>query len=141
MILNDSITIDAPVKKVFAVWSDIERYSDWADPVLLREKLTDGPTRIGTRFKCVDRWPGREVTFEMEITEYEDNKRLGASWSKPMKGQWTSSLTPSEGGTRLDFKMEVRLPFPMRLLAPVMKRYARKQNRLFMLELKSQLES
>ncbi|MDX1408616.1 MAG: SRPBCC family protein, partial [Saprospiraceae bacterium] len=110
MKLVESVTIQAPVERVFAIWSDIERYSEWADPVILREKRTDGPTRVGTIFKCVDRWPGREVTFEMEITEFEENKRLGARWSEPMRGQWTSELSPAGDGTQLDFTMEVHLP-------------------------------
>ena len=140
MKLYDSVTIKAPAEKVFEVWSDVERYPEWAGPVLERRKLTEGPVRIGSMFRAVDQWPGRRMEFDMEITEFEENKRFGARWSEPMAGNWTSSLTETADGTRLDFEMETRLPPVMRLFSPILKPWAEKQNAQFMAALKHRLE-
>lgn len=140
MKVKESITIKAPIEKVFDHWTDVERYSEWADPVIQREKLTKGPVRSGSRFHCIDKWPGKEVEFEMEITEYERNKRFGAQWFEPMKGSWSSRLSEVGHGTLLEFEIDMQLPLMMRLLAPVMKRYARNENRKFMKSFKEKME-
>jgi uncharacterized membrane protein len=56
MKFNDSITIFRPAGQVFACWSDVERYPEWAEPVIERRKLTDGPVGVGSRFHAVDQW-------------------------------------------------------------------------------------
>jgi len=139
--LQDTITINKPIGEVFNAWTDVEKYSEWADPVISRKKLTSGPVGVGTRFICVDKWPGRQVEFEMEITEYEKEKRFGAKWFKPMEGTWSSDLTEDEDGTTLFFEIEMHLPLLMRLLTPIMKRFAFKQNRAFMQNFKRRLEN
>lgn len=140
MKLEDSITIRRPVNRVFAMWADIEHYADWAAPVIERKKLTEGPVGVGTRFHAVDQWPGRKAEFEMEVTEFEQNKRLGARWFKPMEGSWSSQLKETPEGTQLDFQMEMNLPPIMKIFSPLLKPWAKKQNRGFMVSLKHHLE-
>ena len=97
------MVINKPIDKVFTLWTDVEKYAEWAAPVIERKKLTEGPTRIGTRFHATDQWPGRKAEFDMEITEFETNKRFGTKWYEPMEGSWTSLLIETSDGTRLDF--------------------------------------
>ena len=141
MKLKSSITLDSPAEAVFALWSDVENSPEWVTPVLERRKVTEGPIAVGTRFRARDKWPVREVEFDMEITEYEENRRLGAKWSEPVEGAWTSRLTEVEGGTRLDFEMEVKLPLLIRLFGPFTKWWADRQQAKFMQEFKTRLEN
>lgn len=141
MRVVDSISINRPIDEVFALWADVEGYPRWADPVVERRKLTDGPVSVGTKFRAIDQWPGRRVEFEMEITEFVPNERLGARWSEPMEGEWSSELTETPDGTRLHFEIEMRLPLAMRLLSPIMKWWAKRANRKFMRSFKVWLES
>lgn len=140
MKLKDAITIHKPVDIVFQAWTDVEKYPEWADPVISRQKITKGPVGLGTKFHCVDKWPGRQVEFEMEITVFKNNKRFGAKWFKPMEGQWISSFTEVDDGTQLNFEIEMRLPLMMRILTPIMRNYAVRQNRKFMQSFKLRLE-
>lgn len=141
MKFSDSIVIDRPLDAVFAQWTDVEKYPEWAGPVLQRKKLTDGPVAVGTRFRAADKWPGRRVEFDMEITEYVENEQFGARWFEPMEGSWTSRLSEVDGGTLLDFEIEMELPLVMRLLSPFMKWWAGRQNRRFMESFKRHVES
>lgn len=141
MKIKETIFIKKPVEIVFNNWADVERYPDWADPVIERTKLTDGPIGIGTKFHAIDKWPGRKAVFDMEITEFEQHKRLGAKWFKPMEGNWTSRLTKTDEGTKLDFEIEMKLPPVMNLFSPILKGWAEKQNRRFMESFKEFVES
>jgi uncharacterized protein YndB with AHSA1/START domain len=141
MKFYESIVISAPIDRVFETWADVESYSEWADPVLERTKLTEGPVGVGTKFHCVDQWPGRQMEFKMEITEYEKNRLFGASWSKPMEGRWSTQFTQEGNGTLLEFAIEMKPPFLMRLLSPIMRRYARRENAKFMQNFKQLVES
>jgi uncharacterized protein YndB with AHSA1/START domain len=141
MKFNDSIIINKPADQVFACWSDVERYPEWAEPVIERRKLTDGPVGAGSRFHAVDQWPGRRIAFEMEITEFVENESLSARWSEPLAGSWSSRLVDTPDGTRFDFETEMQLPLLMRPMTPFLKPWAKKQNRKFMENLKNQVEN
>ena len=140
MRFKESIVINRPIDEVFTQWADVEKYAEWAAPVVERRKLTTGPIGPGTGFHAVDQWPGRKAEFEMEITEFEENRRLGARWFKPMEGRWSSQLTEKSAGTQLDFEIEMQLPLMMRLFSPFLKRWVKKQNRAFMESFKARVE-
>ena len=142
MKFHETLTVSAPADEVFRHWSDVEKYHEWADPVIERTKLTDGPIGVGTRFKCIDQWPGRKAEFEMEITEFDpEQRKLGAQWFKPMEGNWTSTISETEEGAFLEFDIEMKPPLIMRLLSPIMRRYAIKENAKFMNSFKQRVEA
>ncbi len=141
MKFKESIFINKPIEQVFKLWVAVERYPDWVVPVIERKKLTEGPMRIGTKFHAIDKWPGRKAEFDMEITELEQNKRLCARWFKPMEGNWTSQLTETNEGTKLDFEIEMNLPPLMNFFSPLLLGWAKKQNQKFMESFKHFVEN
>lgn len=140
MRMSTSVVIAAPVEKVFQQWTDLERCHEWIAPVIERRKLTDGPVRVGTRFRATDQWPGRKVEFEMEITEYEENARFGARWYKPMPAVWSSQLTSNGAGTTLEFEIHVKPPLLIRFFNPFLKRWVGRETQAFMASLKERVE-
>ena len=96
MRMSRTLSIEAPIERVFDCWADLERASEHQKPVLERTQLTDGPVGEGTRFSALDQWPGRKVSFEMEITTHERPGRLAARWDEPMNGSWNTRFR-SEG--------------------------------------------
>jgi uncharacterized protein YndB with AHSA1/START domain len=85
--------------------------------------------------------PGRKIAFEMEITEFVENERLSARWSEPLAGRWSSRLADTPDGTRFDFEAEMGLPLLMRPMTPLLKVWAKRQNRKFMENLKRHVEN
>jgi uncharacterized protein YndB with AHSA1/START domain len=141
MRLASTITIDAPIERVFDCWAALERAPEHQKPTLARTKLTDGPVRSGTRYEAVDKWPGRRVRFEMEITVYERPTRIGAHWDEPMTGAWDTRLRSEGGATVMDFGTTIKPTGLMGLMAPLMKPWAARQLRSGMTSFKNWVES
>jgi uncharacterized protein YndB with AHSA1/START domain len=127
MRLSCSVNIAAPIEQVFDGWAALERSPEHQRPTIERTRLTDGPLGVGTRFRAVDRWPGRKVTFEMELTEYQRPRLIGARWDDPMNGSWRAHFTEDEPGTRMDFETIIEPTGVMGLLEPLMRPWAKRQ--------------
>jgi uncharacterized membrane protein len=112
-----SITIDAPVERVFDVVAHIERFSDAVPSIAEVEFLSDARRGVGARFKETREMNGRRASTVLEVTEYVDNERVriisdagGAIWDTLF------TTLPAAGGTELGMVMEAR---PHRLLARI----------------------
>lgn len=66
-------TIDRPVADVFATVTDLTTYPEWNPTTASATKLTEGDLKNGTRFELSVRGLGKQ---EMELTEFEQNKRV-----------------------------------------------------------------
>ena len=127
MKLAQSVVVAAPISEVFDGWAALERSPEHQKPTLERTRLTDGPLGVGTRFRAVDRWPGRKVTFDMEITEYQRPILIAARWEEPMSGSWTARFVDDGPRTRMDFETTIEPGGLMGLLEPLMRPWARRQ--------------
>ena len=102
-----STTIKRPVEDVFAVISNIENNPKWSSGVLDAKQTSPGPIGVGTTARTVSRFLGRRLENEMEVTEYEPNRRF--SWlsrSGPFPFQGSVTVEQIEGGTRVDATFE-----------------------------------
>lgn len=68
-------TIRAPLDKVFALTNDIDRAMEWLPAGVRIEKLTPGPTRLGSRYRETRRILGRDDTEIYEITGFDPPRR------------------------------------------------------------------
>ncbi|WP_406830256.1 SRPBCC family protein [Pedococcus sp. KACC 23699] len=68
--MEQSATIDitAPVERVWAVLSDVERWSEWTDTVRWVRRLDDGPLRTGS---CAKISQPKIPTVDYVVTELE----------------------------------------------------------------------
>ena len=141
MELNEIVHVRRPVTAVFEAWSHIESAGRHSPAVVERTKLTEGPVARGTRFRAVDRWPGRLVSYTVEITAFERPERIAATWSDPLSGGWDALFEPREGGTELRFHATVNPSglggLPLRLLLP----WYRRQVRAFLQAFRESLEA
>lgn len=126
MKLEETVVVSAPLEVVFDAWAALERSPEHQKPTIERTKLTEGPVGPGTRYHAVDRWPGRKVSFEMEITDYERPRRLAAGWEDPMRGAWVASFSPSADGTTMVFETTIEPTGLMGLFEPMMRPWARR---------------
>jgi len=78
-------TINAPLQKVFALTNDIERAGEWLPAGVKVEKLTEGPLRLGTRYRETRKVLGRIDTEIYEVTIYDPPKRSEV-WADGTKG-------------------------------------------------------
>lgn len=129
MVVEGEILIAAPVERVFDCWAALERSPEHQPATIERRKLTDGPVGRGTRYRAADRWPGRTVRFEMELTSYERPRMIAATWDTPMAGGWEASFAPAADSdqTRMEFRARISPSGVRGLLEPLLRRWAQKQ--------------
>lgn len=108
MLLDLGVTIDRPVEDVFAYIRDVDEQQH-GEQVASIEKVTPGPTSVGTQWREVVRMPfRRRGEVMLEITEMEPPCRLTTSFRGPvMRGEIAYTLTPTDTGTRLDQSEEI----------------------------------
>ena len=126
MRLADSVAVSAPVETVFDAWAALERSPEHQKPTIERTRLTDWPLGVGTRYLAVDRFPGRTVSFEIEITAYQRPTLIAARWEEPMNGSWTARFSEVGARTRMEFETTIEPTGLLGLLEPLMRPWGRR---------------
>jgi carbon monoxide dehydrogenase subunit G len=110
--------VAAPPERVFAVLVDLDGAPGRIRGIKRIEKLVDGPTRVGTRWKETRVMFGREATEEMRVTALEPPRRMELD-AESCGCRYTSAfeLAPEGGGTRLTFRFHAQ---PVSLAAKLM---------------------
>lgn len=75
MEIRISETIHAPLGKVFELANNIDRAEEWLPGGVRIEKLTAGPTRVGSRYRETRKVLGRLDTEIYEVTVYDPPHR------------------------------------------------------------------
>ena len=117
------IVIDAPAS---FVWSDVEEITshvDWMQDAAEIRFLSDHTQGIGTRFECDTVVGPFKLTDVMEITEWENSRRMGVRHQGIVGGTGVFSLTPS--GSATVFSWVEELDFPWYFAGPIGASFAR----------------
>jgi uncharacterized protein YndB with AHSA1/START domain len=110
-----------PVDAVFDYLSDPDNRPQWQSSLQAIERVDEGPPRLGTRWREA---PPLLGTFDMEIVEFETNRR----WAEQLSGRSAVGRVTlefsSEGsdGTTLRVRGEIQLRGPYRLGEPLVAR-------------------
>lgn len=109
--IRRSITIEAPVEKVFSYVTDPMSLTEWMVGMMDVSNVTGSGAdlRLDWKYKMA----GIPFTGETKFTEYVLNER-SASHSKggiPSTFRWT--YTPQAGATKLDLEVEYTIPVPV----------------------------
>ena len=67
--------VRAPIERVYALSTDIDRAGEWLPKDVVVEKLTDGPARVGTRYRETRPVLGRRDVRVYEITILDAPRR------------------------------------------------------------------
>ena len=116
MRLERTVTTDKPVEKVFAYLSDFTSTNEW-DPGTVRTTLTSGDGGVGTVYRNVSKFAGRETELDYTVVEREENQRIaleGKNKTVTAHDLMTFTGTPS-GGTEVRYVAD----FDFGLLTPV----------------------
>ncbi len=107
-----SIELDAPVSKVWSIVEPVERHVDWmADAESIRF-VTDQHRGVGTEFVCVTKVGPIRLEDHMQITEWDDERRMGVRHTGIVTGSGVFELEPIDLGRRTRFTWTESLRFP-----------------------------
>jgi uncharacterized membrane protein len=112
--MSMSITIEAPIERVWEYASDIHRQPEWMHEMKRVEMLTPGPIRVGSRGRATVRIFGISTTDDVVITRLEPPTAFGIRHEGRFTGEGLLlfGATPS-GATRVDWMEHLRPPlFP-----------------------------
>ena len=136
-----TLHLKRPVEQVFAFLADYQNLRTWQSNLIENEQLTEGPLRVGTRFREVRRTGPGQSEIHGEITDFEPNKRFSTKTSTKPQVTVSYSLEGENGGTRLNYKFVMLTSGMMRLLEPLIAGSIKKDTNLDFQKLKNILES
>jgi uncharacterized protein YndB with AHSA1/START domain len=136
-----SVFINQPVEKVFAYLADARNLRAWQADLVENEQLTEGPIRVGTRFREVRRTGPRQSEIQAEITAFEPNKRFSTKTIVGPRATISYAFHAEQGGTRVAYQFSLQPSGLMRLLEPLMAGSIKKDAETDFQKLKRILES
>lgn len=102
-------TIKRPVEDVFAVLSDFSSGSKWSSGVSEPPKKTsDGPIGVGTTWHSIGKAAGRKIESDFEYIEFEPNRKIVSTTTKPFPITSTITTESVAGGTRVSQTIEAQ---------------------------------
>jgi uncharacterized protein YndB with AHSA1/START domain len=122
-----SVTVDHPVDRVFAYLSDFTTTNEW-DPGTVRTTREVGEGGVGTRYRNVSRFMGRETELIYVVQELSPATRFRLRGeNKTVVAHDTMTFDATEGGgTTVTYRAEFALKgvarFAGPLLAPAFRR-------------------
>jgi uncharacterized protein YndB with AHSA1/START domain len=123
-----STTIKRPVEDVFAVLSNPENSPKWSSASLEAKITSAGTFGVGSTARTVSKVLGRRLESEMELTEFEPNRKFAAhSKSGPFPVQLSMTFQGTEGGTRVNATIEGEPAGFFKLAEPLIVRTVKRQ--------------
>jgi carbon monoxide dehydrogenase subunit G len=111
--LTKSIEIEASPEKVFAFLTDIDKLNEIAKGDVEFKRTSKGPWGVGTTMHWISKQSGSPVEADMEVTEFEKNKKATISTvgASKLKLKQTCAVEPTANGTKLTYIAEYTMPY------------------------------
>jgi len=106
-----SITINAPVEKVFAYIEDPMNELEWIPSLVEVQDVTG--RGVETHFRWAYKMAGMRLEGESTNTEYIPNERIVTQSKGDIVSTWTLTFESHDGGTKLNFVIEYTIPVPV----------------------------
>ena len=116
-------------KEVFEFITASENAPKISQSVKSMVKLTDGPLRVGTRFRETRLMGGKEQQAELEIVEFEPTQRYSTqNLTEGIETVYRYNLQPERAGTRIDLVCEVKAKGIKKLMLPLVASILKKED-------------
>lgn len=104
-------------------------------------KLTEGPVRVGTRYRETRLMNGKEESAELEVAAYNPHETYAVkNETAGVKTMYRYTFRPEAGGTRVDLVCEVRAGGIKKLLLPLVVSVLKREDGDHLQRLKKALE-
>lgn len=140
--IQDSLIINKPLEEVFSYTANMENAPKIMENVVEIEKLTDGSTQVGSRFKETREIRGRKASSIIEFVEYTPNKSYAVqSETNGLKVVYHYDFQAVAEGTKVAFKGDIfTTGLVMKLTKPIIRKILKKEDGGHLKQLKSLLE-
>ena len=138
---NMSQWIACPPKDVFDFITASENAPKIVNSVTSMVKLTEGPARVGTRYRETRLMHGKEQQTELEIVEFEPTRKYAMqNVTEGIETVYQYILQPERDGTRIDLVCELKAKGIKKLMLPLVATILKKEDGDHLQRLKKVLE-
>ena len=105
-------------------------------------KLTEGPVRVGTRYRETRLMNGKEQHAELEVAAYEPNQKYAVkNLTEGIETVYQYTFHPEANGTRVDLVCEIKAGGIKKLMLPLVVSILKKEDGDHLQRLKQVLEA
>jgi carbon monoxide dehydrogenase subunit G len=122
-----SIVINRPLEEVFGFLSDLENNLKWRSGMIEAKKISAGPIGVGTTYRMINNFLGRQTEGEAVVTEYELNRKYATMNKSGLPIRTQRTFEPVTEGTRVTFSVETELGGLFKLVEPLMARIGKRR--------------
>ncbi len=106
-----SITINAPVEKVFAYIADPMNLPQWVPSMMEVHDVTG--SGVGQHYRWTYKMAGLQLQGETTVTEDIPNERRTTQSKGSVTSTWILNFEPDNGGTKMKLDIEYTIPVPV----------------------------
>jgi len=118
-LLHERVETRLPVEAAFAYLADFSNASSWDPATATAQRLDAGPIRVGSRFALGVRMAGSVRPMTYRIVDLDPDREIVLRGEgSGVDATDTMTFTPTETGTRVDYRADIRLRGWRRLLEP-----------------------
>jgi uncharacterized membrane protein len=111
--VQSSITINAPVEKVFAYIADPMSQLECIPSITEIKDVTLTEQGVGSHYRWAYKLAGLRFEGEDTTIEYIPNQRIVTQSKGGIVSTWTWTFEPHNGGTKLNVVVEYTIPVPV----------------------------
>jgi uncharacterized protein YndB with AHSA1/START domain len=138
---NLSEWISRSPKEVFDFITSSDNAPKVVQSVKSMVKLTEGPVRLGTRYRETRLMDGKEQHAELEVTSYEPNQKYAMkNVTEGIETVYRYTFHPEANGTRVHLACEVKSSGWKKLMLPMVVSILKKEDGDHLQKLKNALE-
>jgi uncharacterized protein YndB with AHSA1/START domain len=116
MRLERTVTTTAPIDSVFAYLSDFTSTNDW-DPGTVKTTLISGDGGVGTEYRNISKFAGRETELTYTVIELEPGRKIALRGkNKTVTAIDTMTFTSTPNGTEVKYVADFTFSFANRLV-------------------------
>jgi uncharacterized protein YndB with AHSA1/START domain len=133
--------ISRPPKDVFDFITASDNAPKVVQSVKSMTKLTEGPVRVGARYRETRLMRGKEEHAELEVVAYEPNQKYAMkNVTEGIETIYSYTFRPEANGTRVDLVCEVKAGGLKKLMLPMVVSILKKEDGDHLQRLKKELE-
>ena len=135
--IDQTFSVSRPPEEVFAFMIAPENLAKWQTIKTHVTPLTEGPTRLGSRFREGNKVGPRRWEQVVEVVEFDPGRVFGVKVTEgpASSGRWT--MEPDGSGSRVEFEADFTGP---QWLAPILTRLMARQFRGYHENLRREVE-
>jgi carbon monoxide dehydrogenase subunit G len=121
-----SISIKAPVQKVFDYVADVKTNVEIIPGMIDVRDFMDTPNHVGAHYKWTYKMAGIKFDGETKVVKWENQKRLVTESKGGINATWDFSFVGEASGSKMSVVVEYEVPVPV--LGKLAEAAVRKQN-------------